>query len=193
MHIRHHLSFFVFSVFFYANPYRMIYAERIRIDSFTLQLSSSEFPCNQVLHLKVLATHKKVIVYHISLENVGTLVSCTRYFSSALDLLVQSQHLTRYSNLCRPYFTLLSKRFMRVPPPPPPPPPNFETLCWSLEDWVWVFPKSWKREFETWNGNSEASRQDWFQLSLEKFKPSNWNFRLRTTFSVFVSEQRTTN
>ena len=67
-------------------------------------------------------------------------------------------------------------------------PSNFETLCWSLEDWIWVFPKSWEREFETWNGNSEVSRQDWFQLSLEKFKPSNWNFRLRTRFFVFVSE-----
>ena len=67
-------------------------------------------------------------------------------------------------------------------------PPNFETLCWSLEAWVWVFPKSWEREFETRNRNSEVSSEDWFQLSLEKFKPSNWNFRLRTRFSVFVPE-----
>ena len=41
--------------------------------------------------------------------------------------------------------------------------------------------------------SSEVSSEDWFQLSLEKFKPSNWNFRLRTRFSVFVPEWRTTN
>ena len=52
------------------------------------------------------------------------------------------------------------------------------TLCWSLKDWIWVFPKSWEREFETWNRNSEVSRQDLFQLS-QKLQTSDQIFCFR--------------
>ena len=103
-----HLSpFLLFFVFCYVNSYSIIYTKRIHIDSFTLQLSSSRFSYNQqVLHFKVLATHEKAIVYHISLENVGMPISCTWHFSLALVLHVQSQCPTHYSNLCHPYFVL---------------------------------------------------------------------------------------
>ena len=108
---------FVFFVFFYVNSYSIIYTKRIVIDSFTLQLSSSEFSCNQqVLHFKVLATDEKAIVYHISLENVCTLVSCTWHFSLALVLYGQSQCPTHYSNLCRPYFVLSPAEYILAYP-----------------------------------------------------------------------------
>ena len=60
----------------------------------------------------------------------------------------------------------------------------FETRRWTFEDWVWVFYRSREPELETWNGNFKVYIwcKDSFQLSLEKFRPSQWSHRFQPGF-----------
>ena len=60
--------------------------------------------------------------------------------------------------------------------------PNFETLCWSLEDWAWIFPKSWEQELETRNGNSEVSHR---LISTFTEKVQAFRLKIQTLDQIF--------